>query len=62
MKVSGHSGLREEIELRMMGEKAELMRKKREEQKKVIFGVLDKMPYCERMSLLADIVRKYWRG
>lgn len=36
MKVSGHSGLREEIELRMMGEKAELMRKKREEQKKTM--------------------------
>ena len=60
-RVGGHSGLREEIELRQIEEKAAKTREKRAEQKKVICGVLDKMPETERMALLADICKMYRR-
>ena len=43
-KVSGHSGLREEIELRQLEEKYNQVKTKRELQIKTIRSVLDPMP------------------
>lgn len=60
-KVSAHSGLPEDTELRMMEERAMVSKAKREAQLSTIYGVLDKMPDVERRTLLAEFVRHYWR-
>lgn len=60
-KVSAHSGLPEDTELRMIEERAMVSKAKREAQLSTIYGVLDKMPDVERRTLLAEVVRHYWR-
>lgn len=61
-KVSGHSGLREEIELRRMEEKYNQVKTKRELQIKTIRSVLDPMPQAERRSFMAYIFSSYENG
>lgn len=58
-RVSGHSGLRESVELRQMAEKVEKMAVKRKAQVKKICDVLDAMPGRERTAMLAEIIRRY---
>lgn len=60
-KVSAHSGLPEDTELRMMEERAMVSKAKRTAQLSTIYGVLDKMPDVERRALLAEVVRHYWK-
>ena len=61
MTVSGHSGLREEVELRMLHEKAEEKKRIEQQRMETVCGVLDAMPPQVRRRFLAEIVRKYVR-
>lgn len=57
-KVSAHSGLPESVELRMLEEKSQRCKEKRESQIQQIMDVLGKMPRRERMALLAEVIKK----
>lgn len=58
-RVSSHSGLPEDVELRKLQEKAEATRKKRERQLRAIYLVLDTMPLPERRTMIAEVIRHY---
>ena len=58
-RVSGHSGLPEDVELRMLQEKAEAVRKMRERQLRSIYLVLDTMPAREKRAMIAEVIRHY---
>ena len=61
-RVSGHSGLPESVELRLIAERHAAAKEKRERQIGAICAVLDKMPDTERRSVLAEVIRRYkWR-
>lgn len=57
--ISGHSGLPEHVELRMLEEKADRMRALRNEQKDAIRKILNTMPPDIRRRFLLEIVREY---
>lgn len=57
--VSGHSGLPENVELRLLEEKYKAQKEKREKQLSIVCGVLDKMPKEERRKFLSLIIKKY---
>ena len=55
-RVSGHSGLPEEVELRMMQEKEEALRRKKEEMFSELLAVMKKygvMPSRRRETIIA---------
>ena len=58
-RVSSHSGLPEDVELRMLQEKAEAARKMRERQLRIIYSVLDAMPNEERRAMITEVIRHY---
>lgn len=58
--VSGHSGLPENVELRLLEEKYKAQKEKREKQLSIVCGVLDKMPKEERRKFLSLIIKKYF--
>lgn len=57
-KVSGHSGLREEIELKQMTEKYEKIKVKRRFQIDSIKAILSPMPECEKRAVLSQVIRE----
>lgn len=61
-RVSGHNGIPESVEVRMICEKAKKMAEKRSEQLSKIYAVLDHMPDTERRRLLSEIIRHYKDG
>lgn len=60
-KVSGHSGLREEYELKQLEEKFQKQKQKRDEQMEIVCGVLDKMPPAYRRHFLSEVCKKYMK-
>lgn len=58
-RVSGHSGLPEDAELRKLQEKAEAKRKMRERQLRIIYLILDTMPAREKRAMIAEVIRNY---
>lgn len=61
-KVSGHSGLPENVELNQIAQKYESVKIKRDTQLSAIYQILDKMPDCERNRMIAEIIRHYRKG
>lgn len=57
--VSGHSGLPESVELRMLCEKHEQAKEKRDAQLRKIYAVLDKMPKQERNRMIIEVIKHY---
>lgn len=57
--VSSHSGLPEEVEIRMLKEKAKHNKQKRDEQMNIVCGVLDTMPPDVRRRFLVALIKKY---
>lgn len=57
--VSSHSGLPEEIEIRMLEEKAKRNKQKRDEQMNTVCSVLDTMPPDVRRRFLVTLIKKY---
>lgn len=58
-KISGHSGLSEKVELRIMSEKYEAVKSKRKKQIDDILSILRTMPKNEAYTLLAQVFREY---
>lgn len=56
-RVSGHSGLREEIELAQIERKYEQVKVKRQAQVDGIMEILKPMPITERKSVLAYVIQ-----
>lgn len=59
MRISGHSGLPESVELRQLEEKYNLQKEKRDQQMAIVCGVLDKMPKIEQRRFLSELIKKY---
>lgn len=57
--VSSHSGLPEDVELKMLEEKAKRNKQKRDEQMNIVCGVLDTMPPDVRRRFLVSLIKKY---
>lgn len=58
-RVSGHSGLREDVELKLMQKRFDEITAKRERQIGTIRSVLDHMTNDERRSFIYDIIKMY---
>lgn len=58
-RVSGHSGLREDVELNLMQKHFDELTAKREQQVETIRSVLDHMTNDERRSFIYDIIKMY---
>lgn len=58
-EVSGHSGLRPEIEIKQMMEKEAMLKAKHDERMQAVCKILDTMPpeVCKRFLL--EVCRKY---
>ena len=56
-RVSGHSGLREEIEIAQLEEKYKISKGKRQAQIDGIMDILKPMPIAERKRVLAYVIR-----
>ena len=61
MSVSGHSGLPEDVEIRLFEEKRQRMIDLRNSQMEQICKILDTMPPDIRRRFLLEIFRKYER-
>ena len=59
MRISGHSGLPEGVELRQLEEKYNRQKEKRDQQMAIVYGVLDKMPKIEQRRFLSELIKKY---
>ena len=62
MRISGHSGLPESVELRQLEEKYNRQKEKRDQQMTIVCGVLDKMPKIEQRRFLSELIQKYFGG
>lgn len=58
-KISGHSGLRESVELRQLEGRYNRQKEKRDQQMAIVCGVLDKMPKIEQRRFLSELIKKY---
>ncbi|MGI5958996.1 MAG: hypothetical protein ACOX60_06245 [Massiliimalia sp.] len=61
-KVSSHSGLPENVELKRIAEKYESVKIKRDIRLSAIYQILDKMSDFERNMMIAEIIRHYKKG
>ena len=59
MRISGHSGLPESVELRQLEEKYNRQKEKRDQQMAIVCGVLGKMPKIEQRRFLSELIKKY---